>query len=129
MFDRGHSANFDKGFIVTITPENKISCSWSLTGELWDGTLTSTIACEQNVWYHVCVERLNDLISLYINGIEEGSSELLENEPLATNYGVLAYGAFKDTLTSVFNGSMILNRITISRALYRHNFIPPFIYT
>ncbi len=88
--------------------------------------IQSSTTLSQNTWYHLAVVRNGTTISLYVNGVSEGSVSISALTSL-NGVGSLFYvGSTGDNLSAgAINGNIDDLRITKGVARYTVNFTPP----
>jgi len=69
-----------------ITGSNILNFSYSTTGSDWNN-IQRTWTPSAGVWYHVCVERYNDNVYMYIDGTQLGAAEDVSGVTLHASTG------------------------------------------
>jgi hypothetical protein len=97
---------------------------WSFTSGAYPPTLKSTTNAVDNVWTFIAVVRSGSTITLFVNGIPEGS--ITSSFSANGNGPSLWIGAAGDTpLSTYFSGYIDELRITKGIARYQSAFTPP----
>jgi len=103
-----------------MTETNKLQFQMFTTGVYYNTTSTNSLIT--NTWYHVAATRSGSNITLYINGVANGTSTYAGNPTSASSY--LRIGADRTTST-YFNGYLSNLRVIKGTAVYTGNFTPP----
>lgn len=75
-------------------------------------------------WHHVAAVRNGDTLTLYIDGVNSGASNLPTNYTVAYSTRIIEVGTQANQV--FFTGGLISNlRMTVGQALYTNNFNPP----
>jgi len=118
-------------YYSTGTPAGRSSLWYNNTGnvglQIGSSTVTSVSALALNNWHHVAFVRLDDICTLYINGISVGS---FSNSTTIVNTSVRA-GAYNNgtdgtpSMGNYFTGHIRYLRINKTIARYTADFTPP----
>jgi len=120
IYDGSGSVGYRQVLISTLSANN-MQFSVSTDGTAW-AIITSSTTYAADTWYHYACERVGGTTTLYENGIEVGTQSV--SGALATSNENAAFGAYSAG-TFVLDGSIVMPRITVGKARYGHNFIPP----
>ena len=110
-------------FTIDFQATNKVRASFSSGGTM--STINSASTFTANNWYHIAAVRLGSTITLYVNGINEGTATLagaINNIAQFLYIGALNNGG---TIVSPFLGYISNVRVLNGTALYTSSFTPP----
>ncbi len=102
--------------------DNQVSIHWNSVG-----TLSSTSTFDTQAWHHVAVVRSGTTLSLYVNGVQEGSVGLSESQTLNLGYGGYLYAGWGqwDSSSGYYLGYLDEIRISKGIARWTDEFTPP----
>lgn len=100
---------------------------WNFTA--WELTLTSTSNISAGAWYHVSLNRVNGIFTLYINGVSEATG-IMATEPyigatIWTHSNPFDIGALRTAWTTPYKGYMYDFTMVCVNALRNGNFTAP----
>ena len=117
----GTTAN--TAFTIDFQSTNKVRAIFSSGGTM--ATINSSSTYTANAWYHISAVRSGSTITLYVNGLNEGTVTLsgaINNIAYPLYIGALNN---QGALASPFVGYISNARILKGTALYTSNFTPP----
>jgi hypothetical protein len=99
---------------------------------LWQAS-SPHVALDTSKWYHICGERYNNTIKMYVNGLNDTAAgantwynagwDMVHQTGMELDIATLHYG--NQGFSRRINAVMSNMRITKGSALYRGNFTPP----
>jgi hypothetical protein len=124
-FIRGETTGFVRCFQVYLLGDNTLHVDVTYPN-LGSKTVTGTTAFTTAGWHHVAVVRNGDTMTLYVDGVSEGTPVTgLTGEAVRAPSGPLIVGAGANGGSDYWNGSLDEVRISKGIARWTENFTPP----
>jgi hypothetical protein len=87
--------------------------------------IVSSSSVTANTWYHIALTSTGNVVRLFVDGVQQGSSATLTNSLHLNTNAPISLGAYEDGgSTNAFTGD-IDNVIVVNQSLYSSNFTPP----
>jgi hypothetical protein len=114
------SASGSGGFFVGFSSTSTIGFGWGRVGIAWDYRVAGSATV--NTWQHVAVTRSGTSMRLFVNGIQQGTTQTISTayDMSTTSTTIGSQGA-----NYYLNGFISNFRIVKGTALYTSNFLPP----
>jgi hypothetical protein len=111
---------------ILITESNNTVAFYSSNGSTWTWNITTSYVPKINCWTHFAVVRNGSTITLYIDGVSVGTSNISTNsiQTVSNGFFVGYYPYFPGGARS-FSGYFSGVRLINGTALYTSNFTPP----
>ena len=120
MFAR-ENPSYD-GLRVVLVTTAKVTVQISSDGSTYSTNFTGGTALSTGTWYHIAVVRNGSTITLYINGVSDGTGTFSSTVYSSSSFWTVASRANGGTF---FNGYIDDFRVTTGIARYTSNFAPP----
>ena len=105
---------------------SKFTIRWLDASATVQRSVTSASTFALNQWYHVAATRQGTLVTLWVNGVSQGSAVIAQAFTVTGSAGTLTVGKMNyGTTTRNFVGHIDDIRITKGVARYLANFTPP----
>lgn len=110
--------------LVCVGSENPTRVGFYSSASISTPLVISASTIPNDVFTHVCVERVNGVFSLYINGLLDASAAVENVNCAFSSYRLFSIGA-NHAGGEAFSGYIDLMRFTAPRARYKGPFTPP----
>lgn len=125
IMGRGNSQlNGNVSFLLRFDNTNKISAFFSTNGSTFQYDMTTSSAYTDTNWHHLALVRNGVTITLYVDGISEGSVNM-GTDTIYNSSTILCIGRAGEMNRYYFNGYLDELRISKGIARWTSNFTPP----